>query len=570
MDRRIQAIFVLACLVAACTGDIRDEDTSWSPATAVGDGDGDGDSDDGDGDGDSDDHGAGDDGSGDGDDDGDSHGDGDSGDGDATIGDGDGDGASDAGTEQPPDDPPDMTDPCESGGEALAPGLRIREISFYQVVKVPLVQDGSWLSNHATPIVQGKKALVRVFVDTLTGFSSHTVRGVLTLENGGQTRQLTAELSPSGASSDGARSSTFNFMLEPADIGPDTQLSVSIVESSCPSTLGEPGDARFPVSGRQPLGAKKVGKLRVVVVPMVVNGRSPDTGPAQLAAMREAMLAHYPVPDVEITTRAPVQSQYSVGANGQGWSGVLDEVLNARYQDRADDDLYYYGVMSPASSFQSYCGGGCVLGLAPLVGGRDPDQQGGLGVGFANDYTPSTMVHELGHAHGRQHAPCVQGGQIDGVDDRYPYDGGDTGVWGWDSRDDRLLEPDTKDVMGYCEPAWMSDYTYNGIASRSASVNTSARILVPEGAPTWQSMLLFADGRARWRNVTTRRMPAGDVEVAQVLGADGQIIDTVHVVRVRMDHLDDAFLYLPTPQAGWRALVLSDRTITLPQVAKAR
>jgi hypothetical protein len=74
--------------------------------------------------------------------------------------------------------------------EPLAVGLHIREIALYQTVKVSLVSDGTWVAERSAPVVQGKKSLVRVFVDPMAGYKAHNVRGVLTLDNDGTATEL--------------------------------------------------------------------------------------------------------------------------------------------------------------------------------------------------------------------------------------------------------------------------------------------------------------------------------------------------------------------------------------------
>ncbi len=461
--------------------------------------------------------------------------------------------------------PGSQTDPCDNGTEALTKGLRIREIALYQTVKVPLMTGGSWLSTRNAPVVQGKKALVRAFVDTLSGYTSHAVKGVLTLDNDGAIKELISDVRPTAASTDGALPSSFNFDVEPVDIGANTKLSVSLVDPTCTNALGSASDARFPASGTQLLDAAKIGKLRVVVVPVTIGQYQPDTSATQLKNMRDSLLAQYPVADVEITLRAQGITGPST-LSQQGWSNVLNQVLNARRTDRPPSDVYYYGIVAPSSSFSTYCRSSCLLGLAPLVTRVSPDQQGGLGVGFLDVHTPDTMVHELGHAHGRAHAPC---GGVSGADGSFPYSGGGIGAWGWDSRNNTLQSPsNTKDVMGYCNPTWMSDYTYKALATRSASVNLAPRVSLGSG-PDWHSVMLYGDGNARWGGMVTKDLPGGDIETALALDAAGKVVTEVEVVRVAFDHADDALLYIPEPEPGWVSLQLSDRTLSLLDVADA-
>ena len=85
------------------------------------------------------------------------------------------------------------------------------------------------------------------------------------------------------------------------------------------------------------------------------------------------------------------------------------------------------------------------------------------------------MAHELGHNMGLLHAPC---GSPDLVDSIFPYSEGTTGVWGYDRRDNRLVDPGTYDLMSYCHPQWISDYHFtralrDRLSSTAASVASS-------------------------------------------------------------------------------------------------
>jgi hypothetical protein len=276
------------------------------------------------------------------------------------------------------------------------------------------------------------------------------------------------------------------------------------------------------------------------------------------------MLAFYPVPEVEISARGPVSWPHDVGADGTGWSDTLNEVANLRAEDRADDDVYYYGVMTPDSSFGGFCERGCVLGLAPQTTWISPDQQVGLGVGFVHPETMTTMVHELGHAHGRGHAPC--GGPA-GVDRNFPNRDANIDTWGWDSRTGTLQRPTYKDVMAYCAPAWISAYTYSALAERCSDVNVA--FSVAPSSTSWNGIVLYGDGQARWSRTRTRRLPGGDDETALVKDASGATLGEVRVVRVRLSHSEDAFLYVPDPDPSWATLVLGDRELALDGVLPA-
>ena len=89
------------------------------------------------------------------------------------------------------------------------------------------------------------------------------------------------------------------------------------------------------------------------------------------------------------------------------------------------------------------------------------------------------MCHELGHAHGRLHAPC----NVSDPDPQFPYPDANIGVWGYDQRSGEFRDPTSKDMMSYCpEPrwsAWISDYNYQAILVRVAAVNGQPEVPAP-------------------------------------------------------------------------------------------
>jgi hypothetical protein len=98
----------------------------------------------------------------------------------------------------------------------------------------------------------------------------------------------------------------------------------------------------------------------------------------------------------------------------------------------------------------------------------------GLPAAAGWDRTPSraeVAAHEWGHNFGRYHVDC--GGPA-GPDPNYPYPGGSIGVYGFDLTLSLLRSPASYyDLMSYCSPDWISDYTYRAVLSYRAT--TAAR-----------------------------------------------------------------------------------------------
>jgi hypothetical protein len=239
-----------------------------------------------------------------------------------------------------------------------------------------------------------------------------------------------------------------------------------------------------------------------------------------------------------------------------------------RTADGAPSDVYYYGLIKPTQYFSEFCGASCSGGIGYVAvdedGRFDPAYRVAMGLGYMIDSSFRVALHEIGHNHGRMHAPCPPGGLITGVDPDYPYDDALIGVWGWDSRGDRLLRsPEwATDVMGYCGNQWVSDYTYAGfgVAVRNANGIADAlrfEMVNPERVGDFHVLLVQPD-RVRWR---TPRPPGsvafGEAEQAWVLDESGAPLKAIQVYRVDIADSDAYSLEVPAPQPGWHALQLA-------------
>ncbi len=170
------------------------------------------------------------------------------------------------------------------------------------------------------------------------------------------------------------------------------------------------------------------------------------------------------------------------------------------------------------------------------------------------------MAHEVGHNHGRNHAPCVpQGGSISGVDNNYPYSGGNIGVWGYDPSKQSLINPNgVTDIMGYCNTKWISDYTYDGLVNRVAAVNGAMDAYVnPDVLDRFRVLLLDAFG-PRWGIPIDELVPpAGTAEVAEMLDAGDNTLEYALVYRTEVSEIDAYSIMVPEPRRGWVSVRLA-------------
>jgi hypothetical protein len=239
---------------------------------------------------------------------------------------------------------------------------------------------------------------------------------------------------------------------------------------------------------------------------------------------------------------------YNVSAGGSGWESLLEAIINLRQSRGATTQQYYYGLFSPASSVNSYCGGGCVAGMS-MVSSQPADDWGraSIGLGFPGEMAVGTAIHEVGHAHGRQHAPC---GVYD-PDPNYPYSGAGIGVWGYDLVSDQLMSPSSYvDFMSYCDPYWISDYTYKAVYARAVTVNgLPPRMITPPGFKrNWRSVSLRSDGStALGPDVELRMVPGGEERDLELLDAAGDVVDVITSYFNRYSHSTGGLALFPEP-----------------------
>ncbi|WP_241374254.1 M66 family metalloprotease [Thermus arciformis] len=178
--------------------------------------------------------------------------------------------------------------------------------------------------------------------------------------------------------------------------------------------------------------------LHLTAVPVVHQGVT-----ASVPDFRATLWRVWPLKDIAPATRAPYTFAGTLSPNdAMAWSQLLDELRLLRQADGSR--RYYYGFVRVG--YTSGIAGIGYIGYPVAVGWDYPQS------------APAVMAHELGHNFGREHAPCGTSG-----DPSYPYANGQIGTWGYDLASGALKDPAQHyDLMSYCGPKWVSDYTYQG------------------------------------------------------------------------------------------------------------
>ncbi len=207
---------------------------------------------------------------------------------------------------------------------------------------------------------------------------------------------------------------------------------------------GQPdGPLRIPEEGRHSLDVRELGGMELTVVPVL--GPSDPAGrvlewTADLSSDSDhvsLVRSLFPVSALDVGVREAFVTSSDL-TKGAGWGELLGDLTYLRIQEGGTG--YYYGAIALGEG--ALWEGLGYIGYPVAIGAADA----------------GTLAHELGHNLNLHHAPC---GGAAAPDPRFPYDGGAIGVWGYDFRENRVVNSFLyRDVMGYCHPAWISDYSF--------------------------------------------------------------------------------------------------------------
>lgn len=435
---------------------------------------------------------------------------------------------------------------AQSQNDTEASGaVSISEVAVFQTLKATVEKDGVAVPA-SLPILANRDSLVRAYV---RGASADAVTATLEIADadGDVVATFTDSKPIAAASTEADLASTFNFKVPAANLPVGATYRVKLATATA-SLAGFPADGAHASLGV----AAPAQHLKIVIVPVhyTFGGADflPDTSPEQIARDRAVFMSLYPLADVEITLRAPYEFTGEIKANGTGFGPLLREMLALRAADNAPGDVYYWGAFQATATMADYCPQGCVTGLSGIYGPDATNGRASVGVGYTGANSSYTMAHEVGHAHGRPHAPC---GGAAGPDPAFPYSDGSIGVWGYAPGSQKLIDPATaKDMMSYCHPQWISDYNYKKLLERLSYVNAAAETATPPSAFALKLPYRFvevdADGALTvGQRIDLAEAPQGETHAVSFADKNGKIVGKGDAVFTPYDHIGGGYALVP-------------------------
>ncbi|WP_419939249.1 leucine-rich repeat domain-containing protein [Candidatus Palauibacter sp.] len=292
------------------------------------------------------------------------------------------------------------------------------------------------------PLVANVPALLRVFLIAPDGeaIAFPPVRARFYLE-GAEVHTVDIPRSPGTIPSrldEGRLEASANVAIPAEVVQPGLEL---VVEIDPEDTLGpELGiTRRIPAAGRHAIDVRAVPALHLTYLPIVRPGRRSAEFLSRVRNLSEAdtlfrrVRQWLPVAGFDVALHDIVYTSARTGGE------LISEIEAIRVLE-GGTGYYMGGLPQYLVEDLGYAGSARLAGWASFSRVRS-----------------ITIAHELGHNMSLEHAPC---GSASRPDPGFPTRDGTIGAWGYNPTDNSLVSPETSDLMSYCGPKWISEYSF--------------------------------------------------------------------------------------------------------------
>lgn len=320
------------------------------------------------------------------------------------------------------------------------------------------------------PMVTGRRTVLRVYAHTDDEVENEGVQILIDAYRNGQQlpgapiliNDKTAKIWETNAQLENLRSditNSVNFQLPTDWLNGQVTLNITIDPSNVISETNEANNVTEMI-----LEYNDVPTLEVVVVPVryIYGGYYVFPAPTNFDYLIPRFMKLYPIHNINISIHSPITyngSDYDL-TSVVAWERLLNQVNTLRRSEvgTGGSKVYYAVVPLDDGDRTTWYPGGGIQGIG-FIGIRS--SVGLVDLPDLNVNGSLIAAHEFGHNFGQDHAPCNL--PVSESDPDYPYDGGVIGQYGFDMDNFVVIPKSRADVMGYCRPVWVSDYTYESL-----------------------------------------------------------------------------------------------------------
>lgn len=372
---------------------------------------------------------------------------------------------------------------------SVAPGAQVvarvqyshPESSLTLTIDQVYVTQGAQGGDGSVPLVADRPGMLRVFLTaSATNVAAPEVR-VRLYSGSVLTNTYTMPAPAIGVpavtvEADGSRS--WNLPLAEHLIQPGMQLLIDVDPAGL-LPLATRANLTFPTTGIPQaftVLANAPYNLTFVPVTNAADGGTGDITVAGIPDFTNTVKLLHPMWAYNAVVHAPFTFSGGALQSNDGnfaWQTLLQQIEALRQIEGGSS--YFYGVVHP-----TYSSG--IVGLGYVGAARFNQFHSAIGwdsrgaYGQLGTYAGEAYAHELGHNLSLNHAPCGGAGNPDPA---FPFPGGGVGRSGYNVVTGAITANTNFDVMGYCAPTWISDYSYRRILSFVAAASLRASLATP-------------------------------------------------------------------------------------------